>query len=137
MSALLASSACASRQQPAPQGPLQALSNDQVEWDGNPAGFVALLRGDAPREVLEQGEAAVPALLDMLDDPRRFVVAHVLLTKLTHVRYRAFPEWNGLTIELQGRQPAVIAPEQRFTLARRWRRWAEMSPRPEMLPSVD
>lgn len=149
VSVVVSLSACAScmsaessreptQQQPSLKYLVQALSNDQVEWDGNPVGYAAFLRGDAPRQIQEQGEAAVPALIEALDDPDRFVVAHVLLTDLTSVRYRAFPDWNGLVIEGLGRrQPVSIDPKQRFTLARRWRQWAATQPRPKMLPEVD
>lgn len=115
---------------------IQALSNQQVLWDGSPVGYMPFLQGEAPQRVLEQGGAALPALLDALEDPERFVVAHVLLTHLAGVRYQAFPRWNGLALELREDLPPAVEPSQRFALEKRWRRWAASHPRPDTLPDA-
>lgn len=82
-------------------------------------------------------DEATPALLAALHDPDRFVVAHVLLTRRSGTEGSAFPEWNGLAVELHPDGTVVIDPAQRFALARRWERWAKEKPRPTSLPPVE
>lgn len=110
------------------------LWNAQVEWDGNSAGYWPILESPEADGLLARGEAAVPELLTLLNDPERFVAAHVVLTKLSGVRYRSFPDWNGLEVNLGADGQTRIDPRQRVTLAERWRRWAHQRPHPETLP---
>jgi hypothetical protein len=109
------------------------LSNNQVSWEGSPIGLAPTLTGDAAQKLAEKREA-IPALVAALSDPDRFVAAHVLLTRLSGVEHSAFPAWNGLAVDLRADGTVDIDPAQRFTLARRWERWAKVSPHPKTLP---
>lgn len=108
-----------------------ALSPADVAWDASAIGLSPVL-SDRARAVLDAGDAAVPALLDALGDSSRFAVAHVLLTLLSGVRHGTVP-WNGLQVDLEPDGTARVDPAQRADLERRWRTWAESSPRPAEL----
>jgi hypothetical protein len=128
---------------PSPSAPVATssatlrVSNADLIWDGNPAGYAPWCTDAAePRcaAIRKQGPAAIPGLIEALSDPDRFVAAHVLLTQLARVRYQAFPRWNGLELRLHGDGGADIDPRQRFILQERWRRWANETPHPSVLP---
>jgi hypothetical protein len=116
------------------QKSIRELSNDQVVWEGNPIGLAPTLTGEAAQKLAAKRDQAIPALLATLSDPDRFVAAHILLTRFSRVEHSAFPKWNGLAVELHANGRVVIDPAQRFTLARRWERWAKISPHPKTLP---
>lgn len=111
-------------------------TNDAVEWTGQRYGLQPYLDaasdlGSArPAEV----EALAPRLVEALADPDRFVVAHVLLTRLSGVPHATFPDWNGLAVELAADGSSHVDPAQREVLARRWRAWLEADPHPQQLP---
>jgi hypothetical protein len=111
---------------------LSTLANDDVTWDANALGLAPRVMSESARHLLDQGEAAIPALLDALDDPTKFVLSHVLLTLATGVRYDLNP-WNGLDVDMRADGSARIDPSQQTVLARRWRRWFASSPRPAQL----
>lgn len=115
-------------------GVLSEISNADVHWSGSYFGFIPTLADHRTQSILDQGEAVVPELINALTDESVFVVAHVLLTKISRVEHSAFPTWNGLEIELATDGTVNIKPEQRFELADRWRRWYRMQPRPATLP---
>ena len=116
-------------------GPLvDRLGNDDVRWDGTLDGLQPTLAGDAARQLVDAGAAAIPPLIGALDDESRFVAAHVLLTLLSGVEHATAP-WNGLEIELPAEGEPRIDPRQRFGLARRWRAWQATTPRPRALPA--
>ena len=76
---------------------LETLSNADVSWDGTFFGLQPSLSGPAT-EVLNQGEAVIR---QALDDPKRIVVAHVLLTKICGSKYDVSGgSWNGLKVRL-------------------------------------
>jgi hypothetical protein len=117
-----------------------ALSNADVTWEGNAAGFVPYFVGAAAAraaDVRRAWPATLPDLLDALSDPERFVVAHVLLTQIGGVTYPLFPTWNGLVLDLRGNGKTIIDPGQRFTLEKRWQRWAHEIPHPKVLPPAE
>lgn len=116
---------------------LAGLTNDDVAWNANPLGLWPTLPSGVTERAYESGEDAIPELIDALADPERFVVAHVLLTQLSGVEYRAVPTWNGLEVELRPDGSTVIDPAQRHDLGRRWRRWSESTPRPKSLPEAE
>lgn len=108
--------------------------NSAIRWDATRFGLLPLLSENV--EALErEGEVFIPALLDALLDPQRFVVAHVLLTRMTGVHYETFPTWNGLHVELRADGEVVIDPDQRRRLHQRWRKYFHTEPRPDMLPA--
>ena len=81
-------------------GPLP--TNDAIEWTGQRYGLKPYLDQPAGLETASADEVAAlaPTLIEALGDPDRFVVAHVLLTRLSRVSHETFPGWNGLAVEL-------------------------------------
>jgi hypothetical protein len=111
-------------------------TNDAVEWTGQRFGLHPYL--DVGSELGSAGpggvEALAPRLVGVLREPDRFVVAHVLLTRLTKVAHPTFPDWNGLAVELAADGSAHVDPAQREVLARRWAAWLATVPHPPQLP---
>jgi hypothetical protein len=110
------------------------LSNADIRWDGTFVGLVPTIVSEMARQLLTTSGDAVPQLVSALDDESKFVTAHVLLTLLSGVEYHSTP-WNGLAVELSPDGEVRIDPRQRFELARRWRTWQQVMPRPHSLPS--
>ena len=110
--------------------------NDAVQWAGTRFGLVPTLSEDAER-MIKEGQTAVPVLLDALIISHLFVIAHVLLTKITAVRYETFPSWNGLKVDILASGDVVIDAEQRHRLAKRWQLYCRAEPKPESLPDSD
>lgn len=113
----------------------QSLSGAEVTWEGTDAGLMPELVSTQGAPAAEPGADAIPQLIDALDDPVLFVVAHVLLTRLTAVEYGTFPTWNHLAVGMKSDGSVSIDPEQRFRLAADWRRWYSTDPRPAALPA--
>jgi len=107
-------------------------NNRAVRWDGTRFGLVPTLSTEA-ETIVAAGQSAVPALLDALADPNTFVTAHVLLTRVTGVRYETFPRWNGLKVDLRATNEVEIDPEQRTRLAGQWKQYFQTTPRPTTL----
>ncbi len=112
---------------------IRRLANADIRWDGSYAGLLPAVEGEAARQLLTADETAIPHLLGAMDDPSKFVAAHVLLTLLSGVEHEAVP-WNGLAVDLAADSAVRIDPAQRVELARRWRAWAQATPRPRALP---
>src|SRR5262245_16455033 len=108
------------------------LSNADIHWDGTFYGPMPTIVSDAARRLLAIGDDAVPLLISALENESQFVAAHVLLTLLSGVEYQTAP-WNGLEIELSDDGEVRIDPRQRIELARRWRAWQGVTPRPRSL----
>lgn len=107
--------------------------NSAIQWDATHFGLLPLL-SETAEELERAGETLIPTLLDALREPQRFVVAHVLLTRITGVRYETFPTWNGLSVELQADGKAYIDAEQRHELHRRWQLYLQTKPETNRLP---
>lgn len=109
-----------------------ALRNADVEWHGNIAGVMPSLTPTA-LEVLGFGDAARPSLLKALERDCSFVVAHVLLTRLSFVSVSlSGGEWNRLCVSLRvdrfGNAEVIIDPAQRVGLVRFWQARERGSP---------
>jgi hypothetical protein len=113
----------------------QIPTNDAVEWHGTRYGLHPALSDEA-EAVRMQGDAIIPALIGALDDPDRFVTAHVLLTRLAGVQYDTFPDWNGLYVDLRADGNVVIDSDQAPELAARWQAFDAMDPKPDILPPL-
>ena len=112
--------------------PVEGLTNADVRWDGTALGLMPIL-SESARSFLDEGDTAIPDLIDALGDESRFAIAHVLLTLISGVRHETAP-WNGLQVDLEADAVAHIDPAQRPELQLRWRRWSEATPRPDELP---
>ena len=104
---------------------IDSLSNEDVTWDGTAIGLVPELTTGAGRAVIEHGDAAVPVLMEALDDPSRFVVAHVLLAMITGTAHPSLPTWNGLAVDIAADGTTRIDPAQRPAIVEHWRRWQD------------
>ena len=111
---------------------IDQLGNADVQWSGTTLGLVPTVSAQALR-ILDEGEAAIPALLDALGDEQRFVLAHVLLTRLSGMPHETVP-WNGLEVDIAPGGAVHVDPAQRPALEGRWRRWSSSTPRPHELP---
>ena len=106
------------------------LSGADIRWNGTFYGLMPTIVSDAARQLLASG--AIPQLIGALEDESRFVAAHVLLTMLSGVEYPTTP-WNGLEVKLSADGEVRIDPDQRFKLARYWRTWHGITPRPRSI----
>jgi hypothetical protein len=104
-------------------------TNDAVKWQGNRFGLSPELADEAAR-LLTRGESILPSLLESLSDPRRFVTAHVLLTRITELPYETFPTWNGLQVTIEANGDVTIDSTQRERLLAQWRRHFQDRPHP-------
>ncbi len=99
------------------------ITNSDVQWTGDYVGLMPTLSGNSANAMQHASESDMSDLIRALEDPLRFVAAHVLLTKLSGVQYQTFPKWNGLTVEIDSDGQSHYDPQQRFDLARRWLSW--------------
>jgi hypothetical protein len=102
---------------------LSKISNSDVAWTGNYLGLTPTLSGHCATVMERADTSVIPELTRILQDPARFVAAHVLLTKLSGIRYQVFPQWNGLNVDIDSDGSLHYDSEQRFELADRWRSW--------------
>ncbi|WP_273652328.1 hypothetical protein [Cellulomonas fimi] len=98
-----------------------------VTWTAHAFGLSPVVTGDA--------QADERTLLALLDDPDRFVLAHVLLTRDSGVRHETYPTYNGLAVDVRADGTVHVDPAQRAPLRRRWAAWAASDPRPDALPA--
>jgi hypothetical protein len=116
-------------------GSLQLPTNGSISWAGTRYGLRPVL-ADPTGSLKQIGQEAIPDLLDALADSDRFVVVHVLLTRISGVRYETFPAWNGLEVQLEPDGAVRVDADQRSVLASRWRHWCSSEPRPSTLPEA-
>ena len=103
-------------------GPIASINNDDIGWSGTYSGLWADVRGAEANKVLEIGPAARPHLLEALDDPEKFVVAHVLLTLISGQQFSVSgEEWNHLRVELNHDGTVSIDPRQQHEIVTLWR----------------
>lgn len=83
---------------------LERISNRDVDFHGSIWGLWPELSGKSAEIVNDKRVEYVPDLLELLEDPERYVAAHVILAHLvTHVpRPLDSRQWCGLYVELPG-----------------------------------
>lgn len=106
--------------------------NSALQWSGTRYGLFPTFPEEVEK-IINEGESAVPVLLDALNSPQLFVTAHVILTRITGVRHETFPSWNGLEVHIPATGDVEIDVEQRHRLAERWRMYYGTKPRPASL----
>lgn len=112
---------------PAWMADVDSLRNDMILWQGQHFGLHPVLRSDgaaAPAErLLKEGAVVVDALIMALDDEKRYVAAHFLLTYI--VRPGSIgtgpPRWNDLYVDLLDDGSVTFDPSDRPALIRKWR----------------
>jgi len=106
---------------PPPVGDLECavaeLSNEDIQWQGN---WLGLWPEVSPRAeaIVSAGPSATPYLLKGLDDARRYVVAHVLLTLVSGEFCLLGSEFNGLRVNLWVDRTEI--PDQRDQIGAAW-----------------
>jgi hypothetical protein len=116
---------------------LSRIANDNVQWNGSYIGVVPELRGPAIKvlkQIAEEHQAGRhetrDKLVSLMEDPDRFIVAHVLLTKSLFEKKYSIDgsHWNGLEVRIPSNGVAQIDPRQRADLVVKWKSEAD-SPR--------
>ncbi len=98
-----------------------AIDNRDVKWDGTYIGLLPRMSGASCLIEKHCGKEIAPNLLTALDDPSRFIAAHVLLGQLTRTPVITNgEEYDGLKVELFGDGRTHISPDQRTALKQRW-----------------
>ncbi len=98
-----------------------AIDNHDVRWDGALIGLLPELRGASGLVEKHCARDVSGELLKALNDPERFVAAHVLLGRLNRTKVRTSGgEYDGLRVVLYYDGKTVIDAEQRTGLKKRW-----------------
>lgn len=110
-----------------PKGRLIAIvSNADVYWGHEYPGLVPYLSPNAQAVLQDREPGLVQTVRGWLGDPKRFVVAHVLLTQWGE--YGRFPvsttEWNGLRVLTTSDGEPMYEAGQMEALQTRWRQSA-------------
>jgi len=102
----------------------RSLHNSDVSWGlSGIAGLVAHVDSPGAKVLLRAGRRSNPALLVLLDDPDRFVAAHVLLTVINcreGIDTSSGNTYNTLKLDDLTSAGPVIAPDQQVQLRRYW-----------------
>jgi hypothetical protein len=100
---------------------IENLSNSDIRWDGTFSGLFPVVEGEVAKQLFSFGSYPTPALIAALDDPEKFVAAHVLLTLIHYKQFStSASQWNGLTVELHANGDVVIDPGQIPTIKAMW-----------------
>ena len=103
-----------------------SIGNADIHWDGTYLGLKPSLVGVSKELSSKHTADLIPALVEALKDKQRFVAAHVLLTELSGIKFKADADsWNGLQITLLPNGRAVIAESQQAGLIQQWKDWLE------------
>lgn len=100
----------------------EALSNDDVKWQGMIAGLQPILVNPRAAALVKSRASQVDnRLLKMLADKGRFIIAHVLLSlRNREERNTHGAQWDGLHVELLADGTTQIDPSQRWALKQMW-----------------
>ena len=97
------------------------IRNSDVTWDGTPLGLQPRIANPKTAHLVDAPANLDRQLVELLRDPDRFVVAHVLLT-MRHDALRSFDanQWNGLRVMLAASGAAQYDPADMAVLYQRW-----------------
>lgn len=101
------------------------ISNGGIRWDGNDIGVWPWIEGANEQWVLNTPLDPKPLLLDALEDPKRWVAAHVLLTKRwsleTGQSYKCGAEaYNDLRVSLFADGSVTIEASEQAKIRKKW-----------------
>lgn len=97
------------------------IRNNDLTWDGTPLGLQPRIANPKTAHLLDAPASLDRQLVELLRDPDRFAVAHVLLT-MRHDTLKSFDanQWNGLRVTLAASGAVQYDPADMATLYRRW-----------------
>jgi len=98
------------------------ISNNGIQWDGTDAGVWPWVVGESERWLLEAKCDPTTLLFQALEDPDRWVAAHVLLTRRSFGKpfVANSGSYNGLRVTLLADGSVQIDPEQRARIRKQW-----------------
>jgi hypothetical protein len=99
----------------------QTINNRDIKWDGNVIGLQPAVEGASRLASNRFRPEMTQRLVSALDDPERFVAAHVLLSKKLLVsRKIQAAEYDHLAVTLQANGAVTIDPAQRGRIKQLW-----------------
>jgi len=97
------------------------IQNSDIQWDGDYWGLKPSVKGPAKELLARRSEKRIPALIDALKNPKRFVAADVVLTEISGIKKQTTAiSWNGLHVELLADGRVLIPEEQQPALIQQW-----------------
>ncbi len=100
----------------------KALTNADVQWNGNILGLQPTITGSAARQLLALGKQASPSLRKALTDQSKFAAAHVLLTQIEKKEFHlSASHWNNLKVDLHADGTVDLHPEQIEKIKAMWK----------------
>lgn len=100
---------------------IDQISNDDLRWDGTAFGLQPRIGNAATARIVGDESVSDADLRALLEDPKRFAIAHVILTmRSREVSSFDANQWNGLHVILDATGTARYVPADMPTLARRW-----------------
>lgn len=97
------------------------IRNSDLAWDGTPFGVQPRIANPRTAELVNAPVSLDRDLVELLRDPDRFAVAHVLLT-MRHKALASFDatQWNGLRVEIAASGAVRYNHDDMATLYQRW-----------------
>jgi hypothetical protein len=97
------------------------IRNSDLTWDGTPFGLQPRIANPKTAELVDAAASLDRQLVELLRDPDRFAVAHVLLT-MRHKARASFDatQWNGLRVALAASGAVRYDRDDMATLYQRW-----------------
>lgn len=97
------------------------IRNSDLAWDGTPFGLQPRIANPKTAALVDAPPSLDRELVELLRDPDRFAVAHVLLT-MRHKALTSFDatQWNGLRVALAPSGAVRYNREDMATLYQRW-----------------
>ncbi len=101
------------------------IRNAEVTWSFiHHLGWMPSFTGTTAHMARNFRAEFIPHLVEALKDPDRFIAAHTILTGSASSSYQVGDhEFNGLAVEGEPGETALVRPEQRFALYRKWSDW--------------
>jgi hypothetical protein len=105
---------------------VSALINQSLGWRRTARGPEPFFPNPVDRDrivpkIESLGTEATSLLIAMLDDPDRFAVAHVLLTRRAGQSVQqTSTSWNGMSVEITREGGGIVHPEERAKLKAFW-----------------
>lgn len=97
------------------------IRNSDLTWDGTPFGVQPRIANPKTAELVDAPAGLDRELVELLRDPDRFAVAHVLLT-MRHKSLASFDatQWNGLRVGLAASGAVRYDRDDMAMLYERW-----------------